>query len=160
MLIVNYVSNFQGTVKPDIVFFGEDLPENFYQYHKDMSQADLVLIMGTSLQVIIFFTFCIPIMSRQWFSFASKVDGEHRQCSLLKKTWAYNKPPRRILCTYNPPQDHTIPIKNPKPQFQRNKHVTNTLSTKISLSQHPKITYQTKVLQTNHQHLQSGPCLD
>lgn len=41
----------KGTVKPDIVFFGEDLPESFYQYQKDMSQADLVLIMGTSLQV-------------------------------------------------------------------------------------------------------------
>lgn len=43
--------NCQGTVKPDIVFFGEDLPKNFFEYRKYMGQADLVLIMGTSLEV-------------------------------------------------------------------------------------------------------------
>ncbi|GAB1609706.1 NAD-dependent protein deacetylase sirtuin-3-like isoform X1 [Argonauta hians] len=41
----------EGVIKPDIVFFGEDLPQSFYQYQKDMSKADLVLIMGTSLEV-------------------------------------------------------------------------------------------------------------
>ncbi|KAK7099529.1 uncharacterized protein [Littorina saxatilis] len=40
-----------GIVKPDIVFFGEQLPKRFYLYLKDMLQADLVLIMGTSLEV-------------------------------------------------------------------------------------------------------------
>ncbi|KAL8558734.1 hypothetical protein ACOMHN_036401 [Nucella lapillus] len=40
-----------GIVKPDIVFFGEELPKRFYFYLKDMLQADLVLIMGTSLEV-------------------------------------------------------------------------------------------------------------
>ncbi|XP_069132393.1 uncharacterized protein [Argopecten irradians] len=40
-----------GIVKPDIVFFGEDLPKRFYFYLKDMLQADLVIIMGTSLGV-------------------------------------------------------------------------------------------------------------
>jgi NAD-dependent SIR2 family protein deacetylase len=39
-------------VKPDIVFFGEQLP---YKFHatlpKDVDQADLCIIMGTSLQV-------------------------------------------------------------------------------------------------------------
>ncbi|OWF52356.1 NAD-dependent protein deacetylase sirtuin-3, mitochondrial [Mizuhopecten yessoensis] len=40
-----------GIVKPDIVFFGEDLPQRFYFYLKDMLQADLVIIMGTSLGV-------------------------------------------------------------------------------------------------------------
>ncbi|XP_029642870.1 NAD-dependent protein deacetylase sirtuin-3 isoform X2 [Octopus sinensis] len=41
----------KGIVKPDIVFFGEDLPKSFYQYQKDMSRTELVLIMGTSLEV-------------------------------------------------------------------------------------------------------------
>ncbi|XP_076450950.1 uncharacterized protein LOC143286903 [Babylonia areolata] len=41
----------QGIVKPDIVFFGEELPKRFYFYLKDMLQADLVIIMGTSLEV-------------------------------------------------------------------------------------------------------------
>lgn len=40
-------------VKPDIVFFGEDLPGKFYRYMKDMLQTDLVLVMGTSLEVCI-----------------------------------------------------------------------------------------------------------
>ena len=41
----------QGIVKPDIVFFGEDLPRRFYSYMKDMLQTDLVIVMGTSLEV-------------------------------------------------------------------------------------------------------------
>jgi NAD+-dependent protein deacetylase sirtuin 2 len=39
-------------VKPDIVFFGENLPERFFKYHiKDLEAADLLIIMGTSLIV-------------------------------------------------------------------------------------------------------------
>lgn len=41
-----------GHVKPDIVFFGEDLPERFHQLLKgDVRKADCMLILGTSLQV-------------------------------------------------------------------------------------------------------------
>ena len=41
-----------GLVKPDIVFFGENLPPRFYQRTKlDMPQCDLLIVMGTSLQV-------------------------------------------------------------------------------------------------------------
>ncbi|GFO26832.1 NAD-dependent protein deacetylase sirtuin-3-like [Plakobranchus ocellatus] len=40
-----------GIVKPDIVFFGEELPKRFYFYLKDMLQTDLVIVMGTSLEV-------------------------------------------------------------------------------------------------------------
>ena len=41
-----------GNVKPDIVFFGEQLPDKFYQLlKKDLPQADLLMIMGTSLNV-------------------------------------------------------------------------------------------------------------
>lgn len=39
-------------VKPDIVFFGENLPEKFYQLPPiDFEQADLLIVMGTSLEV-------------------------------------------------------------------------------------------------------------
>ena len=41
----------QGLVKPDITFFGEDLPDRFFWYRKDLPQADLVIVMGTSLAV-------------------------------------------------------------------------------------------------------------
>lgn len=40
-----------GTVKPDIVFFGESLPPAFSQNSFHTSMADLVLIIGTSLSV-------------------------------------------------------------------------------------------------------------
>lgn len=39
-------------VKPDIVFFGEGLPKIFFQrMEEDMPKADLLIVMGTSLQV-------------------------------------------------------------------------------------------------------------
>ena len=40
-----------GLVKPDIVFFGEQLPENFHRNRSLPSTADLCIIMGTSLTV-------------------------------------------------------------------------------------------------------------
>ncbi|KAK4178276.1 putative NAD-dependent deacetylase sirtuin-2 HST2 [Triangularia setosa] len=41
----------KGLVKPDIVFFGEQLPKAFFDRREMVEQADLVLVMGTSLQV-------------------------------------------------------------------------------------------------------------
>ena len=42
----------KGYVKPDIVFFGEQLPDRYYQsIKKDTRKADLCLVMGTSLMV-------------------------------------------------------------------------------------------------------------
>lgn len=40
-----------GVVKPDIVFFGEALPQRFLLHVVDFPTADLLLILGTSLQV-------------------------------------------------------------------------------------------------------------
>ncbi|TGZ59508.1 hypothetical protein CRM22_009013 [Opisthorchis felineus] len=40
-----------NVVKPDSVFFGENLPERFWEYAKDLAQTDLVIVMGTSLEV-------------------------------------------------------------------------------------------------------------
>ncbi|KAL8738761.1 MAG: hypothetical protein Q9181_000516 [Wetmoreana brouardii] len=40
-----------GLVKPDIVFFGEALPEDFHRNRLLPESADLVIIMGTSLTV-------------------------------------------------------------------------------------------------------------
>lgn len=41
----------RGYVKPDIVFFGEALPEDFFLNRTLPAAADLCIIMGTSLQV-------------------------------------------------------------------------------------------------------------
>ncbi|XP_029412684.1 NAD-dependent protein deacetylase sirtuin-3, mitochondrial isoform X4 [Nannospalax galili] len=40
-----------GVVKPDIVFFGEPLPSRFLLHLADFPMADLLLILGTSLEV-------------------------------------------------------------------------------------------------------------
>ncbi|KAB8299061.1 hypothetical protein EYC80_001186 [Monilinia laxa] len=40
-----------GLVKPDIVFFGEQLPEAFHTHKMIPATADLVIVMGTSLSV-------------------------------------------------------------------------------------------------------------
>jgi len=41
-----------GVVKPDIVFFGENLPDKFYSsINGDFHQADLLIVMGSSLVV-------------------------------------------------------------------------------------------------------------
>ena len=41
-----------GFMKPDIVFFGEDLPERFRtSFEPDFTTCDLLMVMGTSLQV-------------------------------------------------------------------------------------------------------------
>ncbi|XP_068964078.1 NAD-dependent protein deacetylase sirtuin-3, mitochondrial isoform X3 [Petaurus breviceps papuanus] len=40
-----------GVIKPDIVFFGEQLPQRFFLHMADFPMADLLLIIGTSLEV-------------------------------------------------------------------------------------------------------------
>ncbi|XP_067256302.1 NAD-dependent protein deacetylase sirtuin-3, mitochondrial isoform X2 [Chanodichthys erythropterus] len=40
----------KGIVKPDIVFFGEELPQQFFSYLTDFPVADLLIVMGTSLE--------------------------------------------------------------------------------------------------------------
>jgi NAD-dependent deacetylase sirtuin 2 len=42
----------RALVKPDIVFFGENLPDKFHQsVRTDFAACDLLIIMGTSLVV-------------------------------------------------------------------------------------------------------------
>jgi NAD-dependent SIR2 family protein deacetylase len=38
-------------VKPDIVFFGESLPDKFFAHLGDLASCDLLLVFGTSLKV-------------------------------------------------------------------------------------------------------------
>ncbi|XP_032076274.1 NAD-dependent protein deacetylase sirtuin-3, mitochondrial isoform X3 [Thamnophis elegans] len=40
-----------GVVKPDIIFFGEELPHRFFLHLADFPMADLLFIVGTSLEV-------------------------------------------------------------------------------------------------------------
>ncbi|WVQ83677.1 hypothetical protein IAT38_005820 [Cryptococcus sp. DSM 104549] len=40
-----------GLVKPDIVFFGEGLPDRFFKLIPELKKCDLLIVIGTSLQV-------------------------------------------------------------------------------------------------------------
>ncbi|RMZ22825.1 hypothetical protein D0859_13150 [Hortaea werneckii] len=53
----------KGLVKPEIVFFGEQLPAAFFQNRMLPSQADLCIVMGTSLTVQPFAS--LPQMTRE-----------------------------------------------------------------------------------------------
>ncbi|XP_069760447.1 NAD-dependent protein deacetylase sirtuin-3, mitochondrial [Narcine bancroftii] len=48
---IPYCSSCSGVIKPDIVFFGEQLPWTFHQSLIDFPLADLLIILGTSLTV-------------------------------------------------------------------------------------------------------------
>ncbi|KAM9606731.1 NAD-dependent protein deacetylase sirtuin-3, mitochondrial isoform 3-T3 [Morphnus guianensis] len=41
-----------GVIKPDIVFFGEELPQRFFLHVTDFPMADLLFIIGTSLELV------------------------------------------------------------------------------------------------------------
>ena len=41
----------KGLVKPDIIFFGEQLPKEFFEGPEIVEKADLVFVIGTSLAV-------------------------------------------------------------------------------------------------------------
>jgi NAD-dependent SIR2 family protein deacetylase len=51
---VLYCEKCHGLVKPDIIFFGEALPAEFFASWKKVHEADLILVMGTSLKVMPF----------------------------------------------------------------------------------------------------------
>nr|ODN81378.1 NAD-dependent histone deacetylase SIR2 [Cryptococcus depauperatus CBS 7841] len=40
-----------GLIKPDIVFFGEGLPDRFFELIPDLKRCDLLIVIGTSLKV-------------------------------------------------------------------------------------------------------------
>lgn len=52
-----------GLVKPEIVFFGEQLPADFFEHRLLPSQSDLVIVMGTSLTVQPFAS--LPSMTKE-----------------------------------------------------------------------------------------------
>ena len=45
-----------GLIKPDIVFFGENLPPAFHAACSELDQADVAIVLGTSLLVAPFST--------------------------------------------------------------------------------------------------------
>ncbi|XP_033012534.1 NAD-dependent protein deacetylase sirtuin-3, mitochondrial isoform X1 [Lacerta agilis] len=52
-----------GMIKPDIVFFGEELPHRFFLHVTDFPMADLLFVIGTSLEVEPFASLAYAIRS-------------------------------------------------------------------------------------------------
>ncbi len=47
-----HMSRSSGILKPDIVFFGEGLPEHYHKsINEDKSKCDLLIVIGSSLKV-------------------------------------------------------------------------------------------------------------
>ena len=68
-----------GIVKPDIVFFGENLPRDYFvRSDTDFPECDLLLVMGTSLQVQPFSDLvdCVPINKERVGEFCEEVITE------------------------------------------------------------------------------------
>ncbi len=53
-----------AVIKPDVVFFGENLPDEFYSLMENPPPADLILILGTSLTVQPASLFALNLVSR------------------------------------------------------------------------------------------------
>ena len=50
--VIPTCSECNSLVKPDIVFFGESLPDRFHDLaQRDFGRCDLLIVMGTSLTV-------------------------------------------------------------------------------------------------------------
>lgn len=92
-----------ATVKPDVVFFGEDLPEKYFLHTKDFPKADLLIIMGTSLQVYLHMQRAIYTPAQSAFQGkcsraldrAVRQPGEHR--ALHRSTSSLEPAPRGPL---------------------------------------------------------------
>lgn len=72
-----------ATVKPDVVFFGEDLPQEYFLHSKDFPKADLLIIMGTSLQVNVFNL--DSDITVAFHAFCEQLNHERRYCISEKK---------------------------------------------------------------------------
>ena len=48
---IYYCPDCQGPCKPNVVFYGENLPSRFYEKEEECQDVDLIIIMGTSLKV-------------------------------------------------------------------------------------------------------------
>ena len=59
---VYYCPKCQGPCKPNVVFYGENLPQRFFEKLEDCKDVDLIIIMGTSLKVQPFAS--IPYLTR------------------------------------------------------------------------------------------------
>ena len=60
---IKYCDICNGPCKPKIIFYGESLPEEFFLKGNDCYDVDLIIIMGTSLQVYPFAS--LPIVTNQ-----------------------------------------------------------------------------------------------
>ena len=48
---IYYCPDCKGPCKPKVVFYGENLPDRFYEKQDESNDVDLIIIMGTSLKV-------------------------------------------------------------------------------------------------------------
>ena len=60
---IHYCPECKGPCKPNVVFYGESLPQRFFEKLQECKDVDLIIIMGTSLKVQPFAS--IPYIANQ-----------------------------------------------------------------------------------------------
>ena len=80
-----------GYAKPDVVFFGENLPEKFFTESKKVKEADLLIMMGTSLLAFPFASLvsenmksCPRVLINRHLSGDIKPEGENKRDMFLQ----------------------------------------------------------------------------
>ena len=83
--------NCQGYAKPDVVFFGENLPVKFFTDSMKVKEADLLIVMGTSLVVFPFASLvhetsktCPRVLINRDLSGDIKPEGENKRDMFLQ----------------------------------------------------------------------------
>ena len=82
---IYYCPKCGGPCKPNIVFYGEDLPDRFYEKLEECKDIDLIIIMGTSLKVKPFAN--IPFLTNPY---ASKIVFNMEKVGLFKYEYLEN----------------------------------------------------------------------
>lgn len=91
-----------GLVKPEIVFFGEALPSEFFEARSVPAEADLVIVMGTSLTVQPFAT--LPSIAREGVSHARPT----KPALVMRHPWVLSY---RDLASHIPGISWGIPVR-------------------------------------------------
>ncbi|KAI8374195.1 DHS-like NAD/FAD-binding domain-containing protein [Radiomyces spectabilis] len=86
-------SSCDGLIKPDITFFGQNLPKRFFKRLHDFSEADLLIVIGTSLQVQPFASLIddVPDYVPRLLINKEKAGDHHTSHSGFDFKWKYGK---------------------------------------------------------------------
>ena len=95
---VFYCLNCKKPVKPKVVFYGENLPDSFFQDFNDIYHTDLAFIMGSSLAVYPFNQLPYGISKDTWRVLVNKEEAGNFLAGLVTMNqFRFNNPKKKDL---------------------------------------------------------------